>query len=162
MSAVPGLETFTRLGFAARGVLYVMVGYLAIEAGRNTSSAGALRTLADSGPGKLALFVIALGLLAYGAWRYVEAALDLEGAGRDTKGAVKRIGGAVSGVVHVGLGLLAAGLVFGIGASGGAGGGGEEAATARLLGLPGGGMLVRLLAWPLSAPAWRRAGAPIA
>jgi hypothetical protein len=141
------LETFTRLGFAARGALYVMVGYLAIEAGRNTSSAGALKTLADSGPGKLALFVIALGLLAYGAWRCAEAALDLEGAGRGAKGAVKRIGGALSGVVHVGLGLLAAGLMFGIG-SGGAGGGsgGEEAATARLLALPGGEMLVRLLA----------------
>jgi hypothetical protein len=141
------METFTRLGFAARGLLYVMIGYLAIEAGRTTGSAGALRTLADSGPGRVALFVVALGLLAYGAWRCAEAATDLEGAGGGAKGAVKRGGHALSGLVHLGLGLLALALVFGMGGGGGAqGGGGESTATAWLLGLPGGQQLARLLA----------------
>lgn len=145
MSSVPSLETFTRLGFAARGLLYLMVGYLAIEAGRTTGSAGALRSLADDPLGRAALVIIALGLFAYGAWRCADAVLDLEGAGGGAKGAIKRAGCALSGFVHLGLGFLALRLV--LGASGGAAsGGGEQAAAEQLFGLPGGELMARLLA----------------
>ncbi|WP_374468681.1 DUF1206 domain-containing protein [Phenylobacterium sp.] len=146
MNAVPRFETLTRVGFAARGLLYLMIAYLAIEAGRTTGSSGALRTLADGGPSQLALFVIALGLLAYGVWRCAEGALDLEGAGDGAKGLAVRVIHGASGVVHILLGLLALGLTFGVGDSGGGGGGGADTATGWLLGLPGGALLVRLIA----------------
>jgi hypothetical protein len=146
MNAIPRFETLTRLGFAARGALYLMIAYLAIETGRNTGSSGALRTLAQGGASQVALFVIAVGLLAYGAWRCAEAALDLEGAGDDAKGLGARALHGLSGVVHVLLGLLALGLTFGLVGPGGGGGGGEDTATGWLLGLPGGEVLLRVIA----------------
>jgi hypothetical protein len=145
MNAVPRFETFTRLGFAARGVLYLLVAYLPIAAGRNSGSSDVLRSMADGGASRLALVVIALGLLAYGAWRALEAALDLEGAGGGAKGVMVRLGHGLSGAVHVMLGLLAAGLALGLVGQGG-GGEGTDKATGWMMDLPGGESLVRLLA----------------
>jgi hypothetical protein len=145
MNAVPGLEAFARLGFAARGLLYLLIAYLAIGLGRNAGSADVLRSLAGDGESRLILGLLALGLLAYGAWRCLEAVLDLEGAGRGGKGAVVRAGHGLSGATHLALGLLASGLALGVV---GAGGGGDSApkATGWVMGLPAGAALVRLLA----------------
>jgi hypothetical protein len=145
MNRLTNLETFTRLGFAARGVLYILVGYLAISAGRELSSSGVLRHLADGGFSQLLLGIMALGLLAYGAWRIAEAALDLEGHGGKAKGVVARGGHALSGATHLLLGLLALGLALGLMKAGG-GQDGAQTATAWVLGLPGGEMILRLIA----------------
>lgn len=138
-----GFELLTRIGFAARGVLYLTIGYLAIEAGRTTNTTGVLRMFDDGAAGRLALAVIALGLLAYGAWRLLNAALDLEGAGSGAKGAVTRAGHVLSGVVHVGLGLLALALLLGMAP---AGGGGDGTMVAWVLGLPAGQQILRVVA----------------
>ncbi|HEX2560965.1 DUF1206 domain-containing protein [Phenylobacterium sp.] len=154
MNSIPRFETFTRLGFAARGLLYILMGYLAIEAGRSLGTSDVLRTMAGGGLGRVVLGLVGLGLLAYGAWRLAEAALDLEGSGEGLKGKAVRAGHGGSGVVHVLLGLLALGLTFGIGMGGGGGGAGAagggsdgaQTATAWVLGLPAGEWLVRLVA----------------
>lgn len=146
MHAVPRFETFTRLGFAARGVLYILIAYLAIAAGRNAGSADVLRSLAEGGASRLVLVIIALGLLAYGAWRGLEAAMDLEGAGQGVKGAATRLGHGMSGPAHLVLGLLAAGLALGVVGSGGSGGEGPDKATGMVMDLPAGGFLLRLVA----------------
>lgn len=73
--------------------------------------------------------------------------MDLEGAGEGAKGAAVRLGHAGSGVAHLVLGLLAAGLALGlVGQGGGGGGEGADKAAGFVLDLPGGGGLVRLLA----------------
>ncbi|HEY8616229.1 DUF1206 domain-containing protein [Phenylobacterium sp.] len=146
MNAVPRLETLTRLGFAARGVLYLTIAWLAIEAHRTTGSAGALRSMAGGGMSRVALAVIALGLLAYGAWRCAEGLLDLEGAGDGAKGALVRLVHGTSGVLHLVLGLLAGALALGMSGAGAGGGGGADSATGWVLGLPGGGLILRLAA----------------
>lgn len=156
MNSIPRFETFTRLGFAARGLLYILMGYLAIEAGRSLGTSDVLRALAGGGPSRVVLGLTGLGLLAYGAWRLAEAALDLEGSGQGLKGRAVRAGHGLSGLTHILLGLLALGLTFGVGVDGagggagaGAGGGGSQGAqtaTAWLLGLPAGDWLVRLIA----------------
>lgn len=133
MHAVPRFETFTRLGFAARGVLYILIAYLAIAAGRNAGSADVLRSLAEGGASRLVLVIIALGLLAYRAWRGLEAAMDLEGAGQGAKGAATRLGHGMSGLAHLVLGLLAAGLALGLVGSGGSGGEGPDKATGMVI-----------------------------
>lgn len=145
MTHTPQLETFTRLGFAARGFLYLLVAYMAVSLGRHAGSSDVLRTLAEDGSGRLLLVLIALGLLAYGAWRCLEAAQDLEGAGDGAKGALVRGGHAMSGGAHVLLGLLAAGLAFGWVGTGGGGNGADEAAG-RALQLPAGALLVKFVA----------------
>lgn len=148
MNTARAFETFTRVGFAARGVLYILIGYLAIEAGRTTGTRGVLQSLADGGLSQVALFVIGLGLLAYGAWRLMDAAMDLEGAGDDAKGAAVRVAHGGSGVAHILLGLLALALTFGLGTPGGGSGDGQgaETATGWVMGLPGGELILRVVA----------------
>ena len=101
MPSVPSLEMFTRIGFAARGVMYVLIGYLALRFGRSEGGSGALSYIAE-GSGRILLAVMAIGFLSYGVWRLSEALVDTEGHGRELKGIAVRAGGAVSGLIHVG------------------------------------------------------------
>lgn len=150
MQPIARFETLTRLGFAARGITYILIGWLALKAGRATDPSEALATLAE-GPGRFLLGLIALGLAAYGAWKLLEAAFDLEGHGGDAKGTAARIGHGVSGAAHLFLALTA--LELAIGSPDAGGGGGETAreATSWLLTLPAGGLLVRVIAAALLA-----------
>jgi hypothetical protein len=142
MPSLPSLETFTRIGFAARGLMYLIIGYLALRFGRAEGNEGALATLAE-GSGKLLLGIMALGFVAYGVWRLSEALVDTEGHGSDAKGRAARIGGALSGVIHLGLAIVAANLAFGRGGGSAAGGGsGAEQGAATALALPGGAALL--------------------
>lgn len=147
MDSIARFETLTRLGFAARGLTYILIGWLAIEAGRAAGAADALATLAD-GPGRLLLGLISVGLFAYGAWKLAEAALDLEGAGGDAKGGAKRVAHVLSGVVHLLLALTALELAIGAPTADGDGAT-ARTATSWLLDLPGGSLIVRLVALAL-------------
>lgn len=157
MDVVPRFETLTRIGFAARGALYTLIAYLAVAAGRNPGSADVMRSLADGGASRLMLALIALGLLAYGAWRLLDAAYDLEGARPGAEGAAVRLGHGLSGGVHVVMGLLAAGLATGLVATVG---GGEDKAAGWLMDMPGGGGLMRLLAVGFGLGGLAQGGAP--
>lgn len=139
MVSVPSLEMLTRVGFAARGIMYVVIGYLALRSGRSEDPSGALDYLAE-GNGKALLAVMAFGLLAYGVWRLSEALVDTEGHGADAKGTAARVGGGVSGLVHLVLAFVAATHAFG--QAGGGGGGGAQEGAATAMGLPGGMALV--------------------
>lgn len=145
MNSVASFETFTRIGFAARGIMYLMIAYLAIEVGRTTGSSGALRSFADGGLSQVALAVAALGLVAYGTWRLADAALDLEAHGDGAKGAVVRAAHGLSGIAHLLLGFLALALAFGVAGGSGGGSGSTQSGTSMLLGLPTGGLIVRLI-----------------
>ena len=138
MLSVGKLEAMTRAGFAARGIMYILIGFLSLGAGRAEDGAGALRYL-DSGAGKLLLGLMALGFVGYGIWRLAEAAIDTEGRGTDAKGVAVRAGGAASGLIHLALGLLAAKLALG---NGGGGGSSSEEGARTALGLPGGWLLI--------------------
>lgn len=147
----PWVPWMARGGLLTRGLLHVVVGWLAFRVasgdhGRRADQQGALATLVRQPMGRVLVLALALGFLAYAAWRFVEAALDPE-----DKGTLKRIGCGLRGVLYVGLFLSAMRLVVG-GASkagsggGGAGGGGGSAkqqdVTARVLGWPGGRYVV--------------------
>ena len=145
MGSIARFETLTRIGFAARGLTYILIGWLALRVGQAAGASDALRTLADGGAGRLLLVLAAAGLFAYGAWRLLEAGLDLEGAGDDTKGVLVRAGHGLSGAAHLFLGYTALELAFG---AAGGGGDGEtaRAATSWVLALPVGSLLVHLVA----------------
>lgn len=145
MNSVSKFETFTRLGFAARGLIYIMIGYLSIEAGRATGSTGVLDHFGNSAPARIALVVVAIGLLAYGAWRISEAALDIEGHGDDAKGVAVRIAHGLSGIAHLLLGVLALGLSLNLLAGSSQDGESARSLTTWLLDLPAGEILVRLV-----------------
>jgi hypothetical protein len=142
MNAAHRLTTLTRLGFAARGLLYLVIGFLVISAGQAEGPSGALDYLAQGG-GRLLLGLIAAGLIAYGIWRLADAALDVERRGSSGKALAERIGAAVSGIVHLGLAWQAVRLIQG--ASSGSGDGAADGAQTALQ-FPGGGMLLLLAA----------------
>lgn len=141
MLNVPSLEMLTRTGFAARGLMYFLIGYLALRFGRTEDGSDAIAYLATES-GKPLLGAMAAGFLAYGIWRLSEAFIDTEGNGSDAKGTAVRVGGAVSGIIHGGLAFLAANLAFGRASAGGGGDAQQGAATA--LAVPGGALLLGL------------------
>ena len=147
MQALGPIETLTRAGFAARGIMYGVIGALALHSGRSEGGAGALAFL-QGGLGRLLLAAMALGFLGYGLWRLAEAAIDTENNGTGFKGVAVRAGGAVSGVIHIGLCILAADLAAG---SDGGSGDGAEKGAATALALPGGQALVLAAAAALAA-----------
>ena len=145
MIGVGAMEGMTRFGFAARGVMYFLIGFLAMRSGRTEDGAGAMAFL-QGGAGKLALVVMAIGFLGYGIWRLSEAAVDTEGHGNRVRGLAIRGGGAVSGLLHFFLAFVASRLAFG-----GEEGGGAQAGAAAALGLPGGQIVLAFVAAGLTA-----------
>lgn len=131
------LTTLTRVGFATRGLLYIVIALLVIHAGRAESTSGALQYLGQGG-GRALLLVMAAGLFAYGLWRLADAVLDIEHHGANRKGAIERLGAAGSGAAHLLLAWQAVRLIQGASS---AGDGTQEGARTALQ-LPGGGALV--------------------
>ncbi|AWT54251.1 DUF1206 domain-containing protein [Mycolicibacterium smegmatis] len=72
-------EYTARAGFAASGVLHLLVAYiilrLAFGSGGNADQSGALATLAAQPGGAVVLWVAAAGLVALGLWRVAEAVI---------------------------------------------------------------------------------------
>ena len=137
-----------RSGYAARGVVYVIVGWLAMLAalggGRTTDSEGALLTILQQPFGAILLALVALGLVGYAAWRLVQAMMDPDGHGTGARGLAIRGGLLVSAVSHLLLAFFALSLIFGWG-TGGGGDGGTRDWTAWLLQQPFGRWLVALV-----------------
>jgi hypothetical protein len=135
--------TATRIGFAARGIMYLLVAYFALSTGLAEDGAEALGHL-ETGAGRVLLALMAVGFMAYGVWRLSEAFIDSEGHGSDAKGIALRAGGAVSGLIHLSLSVYAAKLSLGTQA--GSPGSGTEEGAATALSLPGGELLVGIAA----------------
>jgi hypothetical protein len=120
-AARPWIERLARYGYAAKGVVYVLIGSLAAlgafkgEAGA-TDSRGALTQVVHQPYGRVMLCVVAAGLAGYALWRIVQALRDTEDKGTSWKGLSIRTGYACIGVVYAGLSFSAVRLVLGHGA----------------------------------------------
>ena len=141
--ASPWVERLARAGYVAYGVVYVLVGVLAVQAalgggGQATGQEGALRSILLAPLGRFLLGLIALGLLAYATWRLFQGIRDPENEGTDAKGLVKRFDHGINGLFHAALAFSAGQLVLG---SGG-GGGSPDDWTARLMAQPLGRWIV--------------------
>lgn len=121
------VKNFARIGLIAKGIVYCLVGALAFMAafeigGRSEQSAGktgVFRFIMDQPYGKVLLGIVALGMLCYTLWRFIQAIGDTEEKGTDAKGIGRRIGYAFSGLVYGALAFTAAQLVLGNGGSSG-------------------------------------------
>ncbi|MDC0709969.1 DUF1206 domain-containing protein [Stigmatella sp. ncwal1] len=138
---------YARFGYAARGVVYATIGVLAVKlalgyGGKTTDTQGALVTLAQQPFSIVLLSLLAAGLVAFAAWRFVQAILDPEQKGRDGKGILTRVSYFISGGMHVALALSAVHLVTGAGAQRGRG---TQGWTAEMLSKPFGAALVALV-----------------
>jgi hypothetical protein len=143
--AAPWVERLGRLGYAAKGIVYLLVGVLAAEAavgtgGAATGSRGAMRHVRRLPFGDVLLVAVAVGLAGYALWRLVQAVRDTENQGTSPKGMIIRVGYAISGAIHGVLAWTAVELVRGLRPRG------DEAVsrehTAWLLSFPHGPWLV--------------------
>ena len=134
-----------RVGYAAKGLVYLLMGWIAIKAamasGSPEGSTGALASLVDEPGGQLMLMLIAFGLLAHVIWRAVEALLDPEHQGSGAKRVGVRLFHALSGLIYGSL-AWTAWLLSQRGESGS--GDGHEVWVSRVLEKPMGTWLVML------------------
>ncbi|MFC4587811.1 DUF1206 domain-containing protein [Sphaerisporangium corydalis] len=71
-------ERLTRLGLACRGVMYALIGLLALQiafggGGKEADKTGAVRTVAEQPFGTVVLWVMAVGFVALALWQLSEA-----------------------------------------------------------------------------------------
>lgn len=140
------IERLARFGFAAKGIVYAIVGVLAAQSafttgGKTTDAQGALQSVIAQPFGKVLLSLIAIGLVGYVLWRWVEAIVDPENKGTDAKGIFQRLGYGLNGLVYAGLALSAVQLLLGS-SSGDSSTDSAQDWTARLLSQPFGQWLV--------------------
>ncbi|MET0343348.1 MAG: DUF1206 domain-containing protein [Polyangiales bacterium] len=141
-----GVVYAARVGYAAKGVVYGVVGFLALLAalgesgGKLTDSHGAISEIGRQPYGQVLLWITALGLVCYALWKGVCAVLDPEQEGTDRKGAAKRAGYAFSSVLHFALAFSTARAALGSGRSGG----GTKSTVAELMSLPMGRVLIAI------------------
>lgn len=143
-------ETLARSGYAARGMVYVLLGGLALTTavwggGEAGDSSDALSSLLGLPFGRVLLGLVAIGLFGHILWRLAQGLLDADNVGSDAKGFVGRVGSLVSAGTNVFLALTAAGMALG-NSGGGGGQGGESGASAWLLQQPFGPFLLGLVA----------------
>lgn len=140
------IPPLARLGYAAKGVVYGLIGWIALRAGMESGSpegsSGALASLTDESGGRIMLVLIAIGLLCHVIWRFVQALLDPEHHGdNDAKRIAMRVFYALSGVIYGSLAYTAWQLSQGQ-SSGSEDG--QEVWIQKLLGQPFGTWLVML------------------
>ena len=137
-------EGLARFGYAARGVVYLLLAGLALFSGAwggAENSQGALSTLLVQPFGRILLGAMAVGLVGFSAWRMAQGALNADHREHTVKNTLTRIGKVVSGVAYLSLGLFAAGMALGV-TGGNRGSDSEEGWTAMLMSLPFGPFIV--------------------
>ncbi len=129
-----------RLGLTARGVVYLLMGLLAVLVARGATAEvdqkGALAQVVARPFGELLVAVMAAGFAGYALWRLSEAAFGVSREGRRVGPRVQSLG---RGLVYVGLALSAVALLRGSQTSQATQ---QQTLTARTMEQPGGRWLV--------------------
>lgn len=145
---------FARFGMFAKGTVYVILGVLTAMAafnvggGQTTGKSGALEFIYGQPFGKFLLALVAIGLLGYVVWRWIQAFKDPEGdaSENDSKRGIKRVGYFISGLVYGFIAFEAGRMVFSGGSSGGGGNSQKQSLVAQVLEWPAGQWIIGLIA----------------
>ena len=104
----PAAHVLARAGLTARGIIYILIGWVAVlvALGRGSHEAdqqGALQLLAGKPYGSVSLWLLGIGFAAYALWRLSEAAYGVTG---DPNRAGPRLRSAARAVIYAGLAYL--------------------------------------------------------
>jgi hypothetical protein len=144
------LRIAARIGLASRGVVYVLIGVLAIGIAIGTTDAeadrsGALRQIADKPFGSVLLGVMTAGFIGYAVWRLFDAAVGHTDERDEKKRTVQRLNSLVRAVIYASISATTISfLVHGSSSKSGGGGSNPAPWTARLMKHGGGRELVGL------------------
>ncbi len=108
----PWICRLARVGYASKGVVYVVVGVLAALAvaglgGGTTDGRGALSMILQQPFGRTIIAASVVGLIGYALWRFIAAWRDTEHRGKSFQGIALRLGQVGSGIIAVGLAFQA-------------------------------------------------------
>lgn len=157
----PWFTPLARAGYAAKGVIYLIMGGLALSAvlgdgAAPTDQKGAFQTIVDHPFGQLLLLAVSIGLVGYALWCLCQGILDVDGKGTSAKGIVTRVGYGAVGITYLTLAFGALKL-----ATGGSAGKNSDTTTrdftAQLLTKPLGVVLVGLGALAIAGVLYYRA-----
>jgi hypothetical protein len=116
------LGWLARAGLVARGVVYGVIGILALklalgDGGKATNQQGALKTIAGQSFGEVLLILMAIGLAGYSLWRLTRAAIGHGAEQRDSTS--DRVAALASGIAYGLLCVTAIEILIGAGTSSG-------------------------------------------
>lgn len=150
VASSPWVTALARCGYAAKGVVYIIIGWLAVQAafgagGRITDTKGAILTIYNQPFGAFLLGVVTVGLFGFALWSFMQALMDTEAKGSHAAGIAARSGYAAVGVSYAILAYTSLQLVLGAGHGGKSSDATTRDWTARLLAYPAGRVLVALV-----------------
>lgn len=104
------MRFLARAGFLARGIMYIIIGWIAVEiafgkSSQQASQTGALQALAQSPGGDIALWLVVVGFFGMALWRLSEAVYGASGA--DGHKAKARLLALFKTVIYAALGYAA-------------------------------------------------------
>jgi Domain of Unknown Function (DUF1206) len=107
-----------RAGFLARGIMYIVIGWIALQIAfghsrQQADRTGALHELSSTPFGQVALWVLVIGFFGMALWRLAEAAWPATAEGRK---ATKRVASVVKAVIYAVLGYGVLKYAIGLGA----------------------------------------------
>jgi hypothetical protein len=144
-----------RAGMVCYGLVHVIVAYLALrvafgDSGQQADQKGAVQEVGATSFGTLVLWVLAIGLIAFGLWQLMQAAVGFQWVDKEGKRTRKRIAAVGKAILAISLAIYAIRLVTGSGSGSGSGGGSgnqqQQEWTAKLMALPAGQVLVGIVA----------------
>ncbi|HEX3294090.1 MAG TPA: DUF1206 domain-containing protein [Solirubrobacterales bacterium] len=143
LAAAKPLGWLARAGLIARGLVYLIIGVLALklalgDGGKATNQQGALKTIADRPFGETLLILVAIGLAGYALWRLIRAAVGHGAEQRDSGS--DRVAALGSGIAYAILCVTAVKILTGSST----GSGTPKEATGGVLGWSGGTLLVAI------------------
>jgi hypothetical protein len=104
----PAARALARAGLTARGVLYILIGWVAIllavgQTSQQADQQGALQLLAGQPYGLVSLWLLGIGFAGYALWRLSEAAFGVTGEGN---GAGPRLKSLARALIYAGFAYL--------------------------------------------------------
>ena len=104
----PAAHLLARAGLTARGVIYILVGWVAVlvalgHSSREADQQGALHLLAGKPYGLVSLWLLGIGFAGYALWRLSEAAFGVTG---EPPGAGPRLKSLARAIIYAGLSYL--------------------------------------------------------
>lgn len=126
MRASKAVGIMARVGYAARAIVYLIIGYFALLAalgsGATKDTDDVFQVVLSQPFGMVLLALLIAGLFAFGGWRMAQSLFDADDHGTDAKGYGIRAAQFISGLIYFVLAASALGLTLSWGGGGSSGG----------------------------------------